>query len=397
MTQSLPPRLGLLVLTAGLPLLSETIYSPALPDIAYALSTSDNMAEYTLTIYLFAFALGTLFWGSLSDYYGRKPCLMAGLVIYTLGCLGCFMATSITFLLISRFIQAFGGSTGSVLTQAICRDTFKGSERGKAFAYIGSSLALAPAVGPVIGGMVDQHFGWSAIFLLLIVMGCTVLYCVHNLLEESYPPSIQRVKLVSLGLSLLRDPHVMGSSILVAAVNGISFSFYAEGSFYFIGLLGLSPAQYGFCFVGIASAAFTGALLSRYLHNRQTSMTIIKWGINAIIIGCSLFLSTVLATMANTPLISISLMSMMIITLGIGMVGPSVLAQALINYQYAVGTASSLFGCFYYLLISLLTLGIGTLHNDSLWLMPAYFLGISLVMKLTFRYVLFQKPVLAQT
>ena len=90
MTKVLLPAIWLIVLIVGLPQLSETIYTPPLPDIARALQTSESMAEYTLTIFLFGFAICILFWGRLSDKVGRKPCVFGGVFIFMLGSIGCF-------------------------------------------------------------------------------------------------------------------------------------------------------------------------------------------------------------------------------------------------------------------------------------------------------------------
>src|SRR5688500_19038301 len=96
----LVPAIWLIILIVGLPQLSETVYTPSLPDIAHSLNVAESMVEYTLTIYLFGFALGTLFWGKVSDRIGRKPCVIAGLLIFIIGCIGCYYATTITALMI---------------------------------------------------------------------------------------------------------------------------------------------------------------------------------------------------------------------------------------------------------------------------------------------------------
>src|SRR5438105_5944435 len=131
------PAIWLIVLIVGLPQLSETVYTPSLPDIADGMKTSEAMVEYTLTIYLLGFAIGTLFWGILSDKIGRKPCVLAGLLIFIVGCIGCYYSSTITELMLARFIQALGGSIGSIIGQAICRDAFHGQSLGKAYSLIG--------------------------------------------------------------------------------------------------------------------------------------------------------------------------------------------------------------------------------------------------------------------
>jgi DHA1 family bicyclomycin/chloramphenicol resistance-like MFS transporter len=388
MKQTLLPAIWLIVLIVGLPQLSETVYSPALPDIAHALQTSESLAEYTLTIYLFGFAIGTLFWGKISDSVGRKPCILAGMLIFVFGCIGCYLSDSITALMVSRFIQAFGGSIGSVLGQAICRDVFQGSALGKAYSTTGSALAFFPAIGPVIGGLISENFGWPSIFLFLIAFAMVLgIITVFRLPETHYAEKRRPISIKEVACAFFQDKKAIGFGIIVGACNGISFSYFAEGSFYLITYLGLSPSQYGFSFIAIAVSIMLGGLTSKRLHNHQTSRTIMGYGLWIILLASVVFSSIVLchlriAPMPQSVLIVTTIMSQMSIMYGICIATSNALALALVDYKSCIGTASSLFGFFYYCLVSLLTLLMGVLHNGGMLSMPLYFLTISVLMLL---------------
>ncbi|MBX9620787.1 MAG: multidrug effflux MFS transporter [Alphaproteobacteria bacterium] len=386
------PAIWLIVLIVGLPLLSETVYTPSLPDIAHALSVTDAWVEYTLTIYLFGFAVGTLFWGNLSDKWGRKPCILLGLGIFIIGCIGCYASDSISLLMTSRFVQAFGGSTGSVLGQAVCRDAYHGSTLGKLYATVGGALAIFPAIGPVIGGSIDQAYGWPAIFLFLIICGTIVLGLTTKMLPETHPHEDRNhIPLMTTLIDMICDVRVIGFAFLVAACNGIAFSFYAEGPFYMIELLGLSPSQYGLLFVGIASATLVGGIMGRRLHNHHSSMAIMDYGLGIILFGSVLWILLICVTQNRAFLIWGSLTFMMIITSGIALVTSNALSLSLVNYKNRIGTASSLFGFFYYTLISLFTLGMGYSHTETVFPMPIYFGTIAVLMIVVRRTMLVEK------
>ena len=383
------PALWLITLIVGLPLLSETVYTPSLPEIAQSLNISDSMAEYTLTIYLFGFALGTLIWGKISDIWGRRPALICGLVIYVFGCLGCYLSTSIEWLMLSRLIQAFGGSTGSVLGQAICRDAFHGASLGKIYSSVGSAMAVFPAIGPVIGGLIAQNFDWSVIFIFLMLCGTFVVGCVFTQLSETHKKeSRQPVAIMKVLKKMATDKKVIGFGLLVASCNGISFSYYAEGSFYLIEMLHLTPSLYGCTFIILSVAVMIGGFISRYLHSRYDSSTILYIGLMTVVSGGILFSGGILLTqvtpLSESVLIGLTIGCMVFIMGGNCIITSNALSSALMHYKDCIGTASSLFGFAYYCVVSLMTAGMGLLHNDTLFPMPLYFLGISLFMLIVF-------------
>lgn len=394
MTHVLLPAVWLIVLIVGLPQLSETVYTPSLPDIAHELLTSEAMTEYTLTIYLLGFALGTLFWGKVSDRLGRKPCVVAGLLVFIFGCIGCYLSRSIETLMLCRLGQAFGGSIGSVLGQAICRDAFHGPALGKVYSVTGSALALFPALGPLCGGFIAELFGWRKIFIFLILFAGFVTFLVIVRLPETHPRvSRQHVFLRDMARRFISDKAVLGFGFIVAGCNGILFSYFAEGAFYLMKGLSLSQSHYGLSFTSLALSSMLGGVFSKRLHNKYSSQKIIDYGLFIIafvtaIFSCIALVNHNLWVLPPHVMITVTILSQMGCAFGICMATSNALALALVDYKYAIGTASSLFGFFYYCLISLFTFFMGVLHDGTLLPMPLYFFTLSCLMLIVNRLFL---------
>ena len=175
---------------------------------------------------------------------------------------------------------------------------------------------------------------------------------------------------------------------------GINFSFFAEGSFYLIEQLGLSPSQYGTCFIAIASCTMMGGLLSKYLHHFHISRTIMAYGQTIVLVATTIFSVLILLGVGTmlpaTWMIALTLFLQMCIAFGLVMSNGNALAMALVDYKWCTGTASSLFGFFYYMFTSLITLGMGMLHNGTLYPMPLYFCFIAICMVLVRRFLVLQ-------
>ncbi len=384
------PPLWLLVFIVGLPQFAETVYSPSLPEISHALGTSHAMVEHTLSIYLFAFSLGTLMWGPMSDMLGRKLPLLCGFFIYVLGCIGCYLSSSIEVLLLSRFVQAFGGSAGSTLGQVILRDAFSGNKRSIAFSTIGAALSISPAIGPLVGGWLAEFFGFRGVFAFLVILGGLILYQIKKFLYETHPQHARsRYSLLKVMRILIKDPKVLIYGALIGGMNGIMFSYYGEGSFYLIEMLGLSPSAYGASFILLSIAAMIGAKLCTYFLKHGMAMETIIWlGLSLCFLasfsflGCSSF--EIIHGESPRASIHIILLCMILMYCGINLTRPSILSNALEDYQPMLGTASALFVCYYYLITSLLTFIMATIRNGSLIIMPLYFLILSLSMLVLF-------------
>ncbi len=379
--KKIPPLILLMALVA-FPQISETIYTPSLPHIAQGLLVPGSMVQLTLSIYFIGFAFGVFFFGWLSDLTGRRPAMLAGLVVYGIGSMMCYWSGSIEWLLASRLIQAFGAAVGSVITQTILRESVSGNKRHAMFAQISAVIAFTPAVGPLIGGFTDQLLGYKAVFILLIAMSVLLLISTYAALPETMAQQNRiRPAVAQVALRMLRSPRVLVFGVLIGGINGIIFSYYAEAPFIFISYFQLTPGMYGFLGIIVASAAACGAAISKKLLNRYTPVKIIYLGCFVMITG-AVVLTIAAAFVARPGMIEMLTMlaAMFVLLLGAGIALPNCLSLALNSFQDVIGTAGAIFSLGYYLLVSLMTWGISLLHNDSLLTMPVYFLALSLIM-----------------
>lgn len=376
------PSLLLLIVLVGFPQISETIFTPSLPDIASDFETTLGTVQLTLSIYFLAFALGVFCWGIVSDFIGRRPAILYGVILYGIGSFLCFQAKSIEFLLAARFMQAFGASTGSVVTQTILRENTNGLRRHTLFAQISAALAFTPAIGPLIGGVVDQFWGFRAVFFVLVIMSLFVFSYAYFSLGETYDVKQRsKVKLLPIVNRFLKNQPTLIYGFLIGTINGILFSYYAEAPFIFIEYFHFSTATYGFLGMIVAVASILGSLLSKRLVTTRQPEKIILDGIKIMLVGISIILAVSVSTFFTSEWQWFMLLVGIFITLlGTGTALPNCLSLALVDFQDVIGSAGGLFSLGYYLLVSVVTFGMSFVHNGTLWAMPCYFLLIGLIM-----------------
>jgi Bcr/CflA subfamily drug resistance transporter len=379
------PSALILVLLVGYPQLSETIYTPSLPGIAKTLHTSESQVELTLGIYFLGFALGVLCWGTFSDRFGRRAGVICGLLVYTLSSLGCQFANTLEVLILLRLFQGFGASSGSVVAQTIIRDCFTGQERSRFFSLVGASLAAVPALGPLLGGTIDYYLSWRSDFTFLTILGVGLLGYVYLRLPETRSSPQAKVTFADmkrLTHQMIRDPNILASVCIIGTCNGIVFSYYGEGPFVFHEMLGHTAQQYSRFGVIISLASFLASVLSHRLNRTLCPDHIM--GAGGLICSFGTSLLYVLARVSDSfSAIQITWMilgSMWIVFIGLGLVIPNCISGALSNYSKSIGTAGSLFGLAYYLLISIFTYGMAYFHDGSLLAMPRYLATLSMLL-----------------
>ncbi|RJX37543.1 Bcr/CflA family efflux MFS transporter [Paenibacillus pinisoli] len=377
------PSLLLMIVLVAFPQISETIYTPSLPDISAAFGVANTLVQMTLSIYFIGFALGVFCWGWISDLIGRRPAMLAGLICYGIGSLMCLLSPTMEWLLVSRLVQAFGAATGSIITQTILRESLSGNERNTVFAQISAVIAFTPAAGPLIGGWVDQIWGFEAIFFVLVALSAGLFAYAYTSLPETHPPEARvRAAVWPVCKRMLAKPRVISFALLIGGINGILFSYYAEAPFIFIGYFGLSPGLYGFLGIMVALASAAGAMWSKGLLARYRPETIIHLGLGVMTVGALLLVIANAVVTVDDLLFWSMILSLFIMLLGAGMALPNCLSLALVDFRDVAGTAGAVFSSGYYVLVSLITMGMGLLHNGALMTMPIYFMALSIGMAL---------------
>jgi len=249
------------LLSAFVPL-STDLYLPALPTMGDYFSVSVHLTNLTLILFFLFFSAGLLFWGPLSDKYGRRPVLLVGLTIYILASGACALSESIYLLILSRILQAIGGSAASAVATAMVKDLFDGRQRESVLAVVQSMVVIAPAVAPVLGAYMLTFTSWRGIFWTLAGIGLFSMAGVlvlEETLAHRYTGSVVMV-LGRLG-TVLKNPGFTSLLLTFSLVSTASLSFVAASSYIYQDGFGLSEQGFSYFFALNAFGLIAGPLL----------------------------------------------------------------------------------------------------------------------------------------
>ncbi len=335
------PHILTLILLAGLSALAMNIFLPSLPGMTAYFQTDYRLMQLSVALYLGVNATLQLFIGPISDRWGRRPVILWGMALFLLATLGCVLSQNAYMFLTFRMMQA-SVVVAMVLSRAIVRDMVPDAQAASMLGYVTMGMAVVPMIGPAIGGVLDQAFGWHAGFVLVFILGALVMALVWADLGETAPATGQsfRQQLREYP-ELLASPRFWGYSLAAAFSSGSFFAYLGGAPFVGDQVFGLEPARLGFFFGAPALGYILGNFISGRFSVRIGINRMVLWGAVLNVFGIALNLSLFYAGFAS-PYLFFGLMSF--VGLGNGLTNPNAAAGALSVRPQLAGAASGLSG-----------------------------------------------------
>ncbi|KTC63562.1 transporter [Pseudomonas fluorescens ABAC62] len=316
--------------------LAMDMYLPAFGAMGEQLQIGAGAVGASLSIFLAGFALGQLLWGPLSDRLGRKPVLLAGLSLFVLGCAGMFWVETAPQLLALRFVQAIGVCAAAVSWQALVIDRYPADKAHRVFASIMPLMSLSPALAPLLGAMVLNHFGWQAIFAVLL--GVSLLLLVPTVLLRSVPKR-QTQAPSRLGYGQLLTSRVFTGNVMIFAACSASFFAWLTASPFILGDMGYSPNDIGLSYLLPTVSFLVGGYSCRSALQRFQGKTLLPW---LLVAYCISMLALYLVATLTVPTLTTLLIPFCLMALVNGASYPIVVANALMPFAENSGKAAAL-------------------------------------------------------
>ena len=336
-----PPRMPTLVLLAGLSVLSLNMFLPSLANIAVDFQADYAFVSLAIAGYLATTAVLQLIIGPMSDRYGRRPVLLCSLSLFLIASVGCLVAGDIEWFLFFRVLQG-GVVSGWVLSMAAIRDSRPEREAAGLIAFVSMAMSIAPMLGPMIGGFMDEWFGWRSNFVLYTVLGAIALmlaWCDFG--ETNANPSDSFGSQFRAYPELLTSRRYWGYVVCGMFSVGCFYVFLTGVPLVSANVLNLSPGVLGF-FMGTITAGFmAGSFVSSRVAKRYPPLRMILAGRLITCAGLSMGLSLILFSNAQTLILFVSTV---FIGIGNGLSQPSNNAGAMSLRPHLAGSAAGLLG-----------------------------------------------------
>jgi len=334
-----------LALLLGLQPATTDIYLPALPMLTRDLAAPMSAAQLTMSALILAFGVGQLFWGPVADRVGRRPVLLAGLLLFTAASLGAVLAGSIGWLVLWRVLQGATMAAAVVCARAIVRDLYEPHEGAQVMSLALSGLGVIAIVGPVLGGIVAATLGWRAALGVVAAFGALTLAFIAWRLPETLrhgnPQATRPGPLLAQWGVIARHPTFVAWTLLVSATYGGLFTILAGSSFVYIDVLGLSPGWYGLAMASGSLSYLAGTFVCRRWIVRHGIRGAVARGGGFTLAGGALIVALALAGVQASWAV---LLPQCLFAFGHGIHQPCGQAGAVGPFPRAAGAASALAG-----------------------------------------------------
>ena len=321
-------------------------YLPSFHAIAQEFGVGPTAVQQTLSVYVLAMAITMLFYGTLSDTFGRRRVLLFSTIGYALTSFAAAFVSSIESMVVIRFMQGAMAGSGMVIARAIVQDRFQGADAQRMMSMVMFCFGLAPALAPVFGGWLQTHGGWRAAFFFLSAFGAVLMLLCWRVLPETL--AVDKRQPLKLGviagnyLTALRHPQfrlmVLGLA-LMAGANAIYISSAAE---FIMGVLKMSETSFGWLFIPLIGGSMVGSAISGTLAKRIPQRVQKTIGYSCLVLGCA---SNVLYhLLTNMPVVPWAVLPITCYTLGIALLMPILSLQIMGTFPHMRGLASSLQG-----------------------------------------------------
>ncbi len=325
--------------------LAMNIILPSLPAIQRTFATDYATVQLTLTLFLVGIAVAQLVYGPLSDRFGRRPVVLAGLGILVVGTLLCLVATTIEVMIVGRLVQAVGGCAGMVIGRAMVRDMHDTNRAAQMIAYLTMAAVVSPTLAPLAGGIIEEMHSWRASFLLILILSIAFLVFAFAGAHETLPAARRHdVRFSHLFKSfwvLLRNPVFVSYGCQVSFSTSAYFAFLGGSPFVAINLMGGTPTELGSYFIVVSIFYIFGNFGTARLSERFGVARMVWVGTLISLIGAFTML-TVQLVYGLVPMTFFGIMS--VIATGNGFCISAGMAAAISADPERVGAASGLAG-----------------------------------------------------
>lgn len=374
-----PVFLLLAALAAFAPLAID-LYLPSLGAIGRDLQATSGQVQQTVTIFLAGFALGMLFYGPLSDRYGRRKMIFAGTSVFVAASLACMWAQSIEQLLLFRLVQAFGGGAAAVISRAVVRDLFAETESARVMAMISMVTSVAPMIAPLLGAYILELGTWRHEFLFLALFGIGCSIGAYVLLPETLSKvRTQTSILVAFQgyRTVLQQRDARMLILAGGALFGAMFAYITGTPYVYIEFFALGEKTYALLFgSNILTLTAFGYVSSRIVQRTGTT-ALIKTGTFLSLAGAVLVMAGAYNGGTEKWNLVLQVLGFLVCVGSLGLVAPNTVAKLLGQHPNNAGAASALYGCAQFGLGCMASLLVSLIHDDTALPMAATVLGFA--------------------